>query len=78
MNIYKQELMDHYRNPRNHGVVDRPDFMCEESNPSCGDAISFTGNIKNSQLTHVAFTGTGCVISLATASLLTQKLKKEH
>lgn len=32
MNIYKQELMDHYRNPRNHGVVDRPDFMCEESN----------------------------------------------
>lgn len=76
MSYLDQEiLMDHYRNPRNHGILLQPDFCIEQRNSSCGDEVAFTGIIENNILVDVAFRGKGCVISQATASLLSEQVK---
>lgn len=72
MNLYHDLLLDHYRNPRHKLIIDGPHFASEEYNPSCGDRVSFTGLISEQTITKLCFQGTGCVISLATASLLTE------
>jgi nitrogen fixation NifU-like protein len=72
MNLYRELLMDHYRHPRNYGKLSKADFSSGEYNPSCGDSVTFEGRIENNILTAMAFTGKGCVISQATASLLTE------
>ena len=75
MNLYREKLMDHYRYPRNQGRLTKPDFTSGEYNPSCGDSISFDGRVKNNELIEIAFEGKGCVISQATASLLSGHCK---
>lgn len=77
LNFYQEILMDHYRNPRNNGVIDRYDFYAEQRNASCGDEVSFTGIITDNILVDVAFIGKGCVISQATASLLSEQVKNK-
>lgn len=74
MNIYQERLMDHYRNPRNRGfkLPQAADFTTGQYNPSCGDSIALQGIINDQILTHLVFEGAGCVISQATASLLTE------
>ncbi len=74
MNIYKEELLDHYRYPRNRGTLSHPDFCSEQLNPSCGDSVQFAGTVTNNTITSLAFQGTGCVISQATASMLSEKV----
>ena len=74
LNLYQETLMDHYRNPRNHGSLTNPDFASGRYNPSCGDAISIAGRLEKGLVTACSFEGKGCVISQATASLLTQKV----
>ena len=75
LNLYQEALMDHYRHPRNRGQLARPDFKSGQFNPSCGDKVSFQGSIEGQKLTNLAFEGSGCVISLATASILTEQVK---
>jgi nitrogen fixation NifU-like protein len=70
MDIYKEELTDHYRNPRNKGSLSAPDFSSQLHNPSCGDSCSWQGCISQGRVTALAFDGKGCVISQATASKL--------
>jgi len=72
MKVYEQALIDHFRNPRNKGILARPDFSTQEYIPSCGDRIGMQGTIALGRLTEIKFTGTGCVISQAAASLLTE------
>lgn len=72
MQLYQQIVMDHYRNPRNRGTVPSPDFTSAVHNPSCGDSLSMAGCIKDGIVTKLAFTGSGCVISQAAASMLVQ------
>ncbi|HRN78044.1 MAG TPA: iron-sulfur cluster assembly scaffold protein [Candidatus Dependentiae bacterium] len=72
MNLYQHTLMDHYRNPRNKGTLDNPDFSSGQINPSCGDEIIMQGCITNNQVTRLVFDGHGCVITQATASMLTE------
>lgn len=72
MSLYKQELIDHYRNPRHYGCVDNPTFVSELANPSCGDRVIFMGIIAGEHIQELGFTGNGCVISIATASLLAE------
>jgi nitrogen fixation NifU-like protein len=74
MDLYQQTLMDHYRYPRNRGTLDNADFKSGLYNPSCGDKVSMEGCVQEGILTKVVFEGTGCVISQATASLLTEVL----
>jgi len=72
MDLYQQTLMDHYRYPRNRGTLENPDFKSGLYNPSCGDKIAMEGCIHENLLIKVAFEGTGCVISQAAASMLTE------
>lgn len=75
LNLYQEIIMDHYRNPRNHGLLRVYDFQSEQRNSSCGDEIIMTGQIKNNSITAIGFEGKGCVISQAAASLLTEFIK---
>jgi nitrogen fixation NifU-like protein len=71
MNIYQATLLDHYKNPRNRGTLQQPDFSSEQHNPSCGDQVCMAGMVVNGVVRTLVFEGRGCVISQATASLLT-------
>lgn len=77
LNFYQEVLMDHYRNPRNNGIIDQCDFRAEQRNSSCGDEVLFTGVINDNVLCSVLFKGKGCVISQATASLLSEYVKNK-
>jgi nitrogen fixation NifU-like protein len=70
--VYKELLLDHYRSQRYRGKVDAPTFTGQEYNPSCGDRIAFEGVVKDGIIEKLAFSGHGCVISQAVASLLAQ------
>jgi len=76
--LYQEILLDHYRNPRNAGKLENPDFSSGESNPSCGDSILIEGRVKNGILTDIRFQGQGCVLSQATASILTEQCKGKN
>ena len=65
-------LFIHYRNPRNNRVIEGADFCSEQRNSSCGDEVLFTGTIRDNTLAQACFTGKGCVISQAAASLLSE------
>jgi nitrogen fixation protein NifU and related proteins len=62
--MYQERILDHYKRPRNFGHLDHPDLTGTESNPLCGDHIQ-----------DVKFNGDGCAISVASASMLTAKIK---
>jgi nitrogen fixation NifU-like protein len=66
--------MDHYKNPRNKGVLANPSFAAEQRNSSCGDEIICTALVDNAMIVNIKFDGKGCVISQATASLLSEKV----
>lgn len=70
--LYQERLHEYYKNPRHKGTLISPDFESGTYNPSCGDAILFQGHIRNNSINAIAFDGKGCVISLATASMLAE------
>lgn len=70
--LYQEELLDHFKNPRNYGKLENANFRSGDENPSCGDKISIEGIIKDGAVKSVRFTGKGCVLSLAAASMLTE------
>jgi len=74
MDLYREEILDHYKHPRNFG--DLTDFELKDSdrNSSCGDSLEMGVKIKNGKITDVKFTGIGCAISLASASMVTEML----
>ncbi len=75
MSLYQQELMDHYQHPRNRGTMDDADFSGSGLNPSCGDSVAFQGKVAQGVVQDIAFMGKGCVISQATASMLSEEVK---
>ena len=75
MNLYHQELMDHYHHPRNKGAVSHAHFSSAALNPSCGDIVSFQGTLHANVIDALGFTGSGCVISQAAASMLSERVK---
>ncbi|SEW14770.1 iron-sulfur cluster assembly scaffold protein [Halobacterium jilantaiense] len=74
--MYRQQILDHYRNPRNSGELPEPTFSHEGYNPSCGDELEFDVELRDDEETieRVAFRGEGCAISQASASMLSQEL----
>lgn len=74
--MYREQILDHYKNPRNYGELEDPTFSHVGENPMCGDEISVDVVLEEDGETieYVAFSGDGCAISQASASLLTQKL----
>lgn len=75
MNIYQEELLDHYENPSNYGTLPNPDISHEEDNPLCGDKIRMDLMIDDGIIKEVRFSGYGCTISQAAASMLTEKIE---
>ncbi|MFB6070661.1 MAG: iron-sulfur cluster assembly scaffold protein [Halanaeroarchaeum sp.] len=74
--MYRQQILDHYKNPRNYGALEAPDFSHGGHNPSCGDQLEFDVVLEDDGETieRVAFEGDGCAISQASASMLSQRL----
>jgi len=73
--LYRQNILDHYQNPRNFGTLPKPDISVEDSNPLCGDKIRMDLSIEDGRVTDVRFSGVGCSISRAAASMLTEEIK---
>jgi len=73
--IYKDIILDYYRNPRNFGDLPNPDVRTKDSNPLCGDIIEMQLKIKDGRVEDVRFKGKGCAISQAAASMLTEVVK---
>jgi nitrogen fixation NifU-like protein len=74
--LYRDEILEHYRNPHNFGTLDEPTLVKEGSNPLCGDRITLMLAISNDgTVEDVTFTGRGCAISQASASMLTDEIK---
>ncbi|MFB6111146.1 MAG: Fe-S cluster assembly sulfur transfer protein SufU [Halobacteriaceae archaeon] len=74
--MYRQQILDHYKNPRNYGELPDPSFAHEGHNSSCGDDIRVEVELADDGETieRAAFTGEGCAISQASASMLTEEL----
>ncbi len=74
--MYQERILQHYRNPKNFGQIEHPDFSGEESNPLCGDHIRLDLRLDptKEKVVEIRFSGDGCAISMASASMLTQKL----
>lgn len=75
MDIYSETILDHYQNPHHAGELSDPTIKADEDNPLCGDKISLELVIKNGTVIDVGFVGTGCAISQAAMSLLTDEIK---
>ena len=73
--FYKEYILDHYRNPRNFGHLEAPTAVAEDLNPLCGDRIRFELSVEDGRVLDVRFSGRGCAISQASASMLTEDLK---
>ena len=73
--LYRDFILDHYRNPRNAGTLESPDASFEDINPLCGDKIRMDVAVRDGIVTDVKFRGRGCAISQASASLLTEQIK---
>jgi nitrogen fixation NifU-like protein len=74
--IYREIILDHYRKPRNRGLLDLPDAFAEGVNPVCGDQLKLTLKMDGDRITAVGFKGSGCAISQSSASLMTESLKQ--
>jgi nitrogen fixation NifU-like protein len=73
--LYRQDILDHSQNPRNFGTLEHPEISAEDSNPLCGDKIRMDLRVKDGTIEDVKFTGVGCSISRAAASMLTEEIK---
>lgn len=73
--MYREQVMDHARNPRNFGRIDAATHEAEGLNPLCGDRLTMSLRIDaNNSIERIAFDGSGCAISLASASMLTESV----
>lgn len=73
--LYRQVIMDHYKHPRNRGTFENDALTIEMNNPSCGDRIYLQFELDGDVVKDIKFTGEGCSISLASASMMTQAVK---
>jgi nitrogen fixation protein NifU and related proteins len=72
--LYRDNIIDHYQNPRNFGTLEHPDISYEDSNPVCGDEIRIDLKIDQGRVADARFQGHGCSISQASASMLTEEI----
>jgi len=73
--LYQTVILDHYKKPRNYGRPEGADRVAEGVNPLCGDRVKVFARVDGDQLDAVGFEGSGCAISTAAASLMTQVVK---
>ena len=73
--LYRENILDHYKYPRNQGTLDHPDISYEDGNPLCGDKLRMDFQIKDGKIDAVRFSGQGCSISQASASMLCERIE---
>lgn len=73
--LYRQVILDHYKHPRNRGEFEDDTLTIEMNNPTCGDRIFLQVKLDGDVIQDVRFTGEGCSISMASASMMTQAIK---
>ncbi|WP_075982783.1 Fe-S cluster assembly sulfur transfer protein SufU [Bacillus massilinigeriensis] len=76
--LYRQVIMDHYKNPRNKGVLEDDTVTINMNNPTCGDRIQLTLKVEDGKVVDARFDGEGCSISLSSASMMTQAIKGKN
>lgn len=73
--LYREVILEHYKNPRHHGTLDPHDFSYEDENPLCGDKLRIDVRLDGARrVKEVAFSGRGCAISQAAASMLSEAI----
>ena len=72
--IYKEIILDHYRNPRNKGNLSNAEISAQDNNPVCGDRLSIDIKLEDNVVSDIKFDGEGCAISQSSASILTEML----
>jgi nitrogen fixation protein NifU and related proteins len=75
MDLYQEEILEHYHEPHNSGRLDNPTHEHCANNPTCGDKICVTIDIINDHINDINFTGDGCAISQAATSMITDEIK---
>jgi nitrogen fixation NifU-like protein len=73
-NMYREHILDHYGNPRNEGTLEDADISGELDNPICGDVVRLDVKLNDERVSDVRFSGQGCVISMASASMFTEEI----
>ena len=73
--LYQEVILDHNKRPRNFRALDRSTHHADGANPLCGDKVTLYLDIRNGTIQDIAFQGSGCAISTASASLMTEALK---
>lgn len=73
--LYREVILDHYRNPRNRGHLDSPDASAEGVNPMCGDELTIELHMADGVVSEIAVDGHGCSISQASASMMSEAIK---
>jgi nitrogen fixation NifU-like protein len=76
-NLYREVILDHYKNPRNKGTLEPADFSYEDTNPLCGDEIRIDLRVEGDRVSDIKFSGRGCAISQAAASILTEMVANQ-
>ncbi len=72
--LYREIILDHFRHPRHRGEIDSPTARVEANNPLCGDEVCLTWQIAEDRISAIGFTGRGCSICMASASMLCEAL----
>jgi len=73
--LYREHILDHYGHPRNEGTLEDADISNEQSNPLCSDVVRLDIRLKDGRVDEARFTGEGCVISMASASMFTEAIQ---
>ena len=73
--LYREVILDHNRQPRNFGEIEDADRVIEGVNPLCGDRMTLYVKLDDGRIDDVRFKGTGCAISVASSSLMTERIK---
>lgn len=76
--IYKEVILDHYKNPRNKRFLPGAELSCTRNNPLCGDEITVFVHEEGDTIVEVAFQGAGCSISQSSASMMTEAVTGKH
>jgi nitrogen fixation NifU-like protein len=73
--LYKEVILDHYKNPRNKRALPGAELSCKKNNPLCGDEITVHAHLSDGRVAEITFEGSGCSISQASASMLTEAIE---
>ena len=73
--LYRENILDHYKHPRNRGTLEHPDITYEDANPLCGDQLRIDIAVEDGRIAQIRHSGHGCSISQAAASMLCERME---